>query len=284
MPMVACGSEWTVVDGARLHARVWDGPADAPVVLLVHGFVVSSRYLVPTAERLAPHARVEAPDLPGFGRSERPCDMPGVEGLADALAAWMEARGHDRASLLGNSLGCQVLAALAQRHPGRVESLVLVGPTTDPAARTVGAQAALLARDALREHPALPFVHVPDYLRMGPRRIAQLARITLDDAIEDRMPHVHAPTLILRGGRDTLVPHEFAARLAALAPRARLVTLPGAPHAANYSAPDDVARHAVPFLTGRPHVPPATGAATPRAGLVAGLLALSRRARPSRRA
>lgn len=57
-------SQYTTVDGLSMHARVSAEalPEDATVVILVHGLVISSRYMIPTAELLAPVTRVYAPD------------------------------------------------------------------------------------------------------------------------------------------------------------------------------------------------------------------------------
>jgi hypothetical protein len=70
-------SRWTPVEGVRMHARMSEGPASegSPTVVLVHGLVVSGRYMLPTLRHLAPSCKVYAPDLPGFGRSEKP---PGI--------------------------------------------------------------------------------------------------------------------------------------------------------------------------------------------------------------
>ncbi len=90
-------STWTGVDGLEMHAKVSvapDPPADAPTVVIVHGLGLSHRYLMPTAERLAPLARVFVPDLPGFGKSDKPERVLDVTELGDVLAAWM--RGWDR--------------------------------------------------------------------------------------------------------------------------------------------------------------------------------------------
>ena len=135
-------STWTPVRGLRLHALTSAAaPPDAPTVVLVHGVAVSSRYLVPLAEALAPRARVFVPDLPGYGRSDRPAgrDLT-VPELADALLDWLDRVGLDRPHLLGNSFGCQVIADLAARHPDRVDRIVLQGPTFDPG-RPVGLEA-----------------------------------------------------------------------------------------------------------------------------------------------
>jgi 2-hydroxy-6-oxonona-2,4-dienedioate hydrolase len=105
-------------------------------VVLVHGLIVSGRYMVPTAELPAAHYRVFVPDPPGFGKSEKPPRTLDVAGLSDSLAAWMGEGGLDRAALVGNPFGCQIIVELAVRHPERVERAVLQGPTTDPQART----------------------------------------------------------------------------------------------------------------------------------------------------
>jgi pimeloyl-ACP methyl ester carboxylesterase len=66
-------SVWTPAGGLRMHARVFGEAAPGgPSVILVHGLVVSGRYMVPAAERLAHDRRVFVPDLPGFGLSESP--------------------------------------------------------------------------------------------------------------------------------------------------------------------------------------------------------------------
>ena len=105
--------------------------AAAPSVVLVHGLGLSSRYMVPIAERLMPHCSVYAPDLPGFGKSEHPPHPLNVRQMADALDVGMEAIGLNCASFIGNSMGCQAIVDLAVRFPQRVKSAVLTGPTFD---------------------------------------------------------------------------------------------------------------------------------------------------------
>src|SRR4051812_16308430 len=97
-----------------MHARVATrlAPAQAPRIVLVHGLGVSSRYMIPLAKRLAPFARVEAPDLPGFGLSDAPRATLDTAGLAGALEAWLAARGIEHATFVGNSYGCEIIARL----------------------------------------------------------------------------------------------------------------------------------------------------------------------------
>src|SRR4028118_2263184 len=192
----------TVVDGLRMHARVSeDRAAGGPPFVLVHGLVVSSRYMVPLLEELARSYAVYAPDLPGFGRSEGPAGALDVAGLADALAAWMRATRLGAAVLVGNSMGCQVIVELALRHPDLVEKVVLQGPTMDPRARSAPRQMWRLLLDTTREPPFLVAIEGLDLLRAGLVRSWRTFRYALDDPIEERLPRVRVPALVVAGAR-----------------------------------------------------------------------------------
>ncbi|HEX6655804.1 MAG TPA: alpha/beta hydrolase [Candidatus Limnocylindria bacterium] len=252
-PTVRLVSLWTPVHGLRLHALASAEvlPPDVPTVVLVHGVAVSSRYLVPLAQRLAPRARVYVPDLPGYGRSERPRgrDLT-VPELADALLAWMDRAGAERPHLLGNSFGCQVIADLASRHPDRVGRLVLQGPTMDPRARSVWRQALRWLAVVPFERPSEGLVLLRDVWDLGPRRAADMIRMALHDPIEQRLRRISAPTLVVRGTRDAIVPQRWAEDAAQLLPNGRLVVIERAAHTINYSQPAWLASVVLPFLTG----------------------------------
>jgi 2-hydroxy-6-oxonona-2,4-dienedioate hydrolase len=94
-------------------------------VVLVHGLGLSGRYMLPLVVELAADHAVFLPDLPGFGDSSHPHEVLDVDGLADALAAWIEALRLQRPALLGNSFGCQIIVALAAHHPWSVERAIL---------------------------------------------------------------------------------------------------------------------------------------------------------------
>ena len=226
-------------------------PPGAATVVLVHGVLVSSRYMVPTAERLVPHARVWAPDLPGYGRSDKPARVLDVPELADALGAWMRAVGLERANLVGNSFGCQIAADFAARYPERVERLVLLGPTVDPRARSLLRTAGRWLMNVPLEPVSLDLVVARDFLDMGPRRTIGIIRHMLRDRIEAKLPLVQAPTLVVRGSRDTTVPQRWAEESTRLLPRGQLAIIPGAAHTVNYYAPGAVARLVLAFLAER---------------------------------
>ena len=222
-------------------------------MVLVHGLVVSSRYMVPTAERLAPYCRVFAPDLPGFGRSENPPRVLDVSGLSDALSAWMGEVGLERATLVGNSLGCQIIADLAVRYPGRVERTVLQGPTIDPLGRSVPRQVGRFLLDAPREPLSLFPIELLDLLSVGARRTWRTFRYALEDRIEEKLPYMRVPTLVVCGSRDPIAPQRWAKEATELLPMGRLSVIPGAAHAANYGWAAEFARIIREFLDDGEH-------------------------------
>ncbi|MDR3083415.1 MAG: alpha/beta hydrolase [Streptomyces sp.] len=116
----------------RTHCWVW-GPEDGTPVLLVHGNLVTGRFWKAVAELLPAGARVVAPDLRGFGRTEaREIDATrGVRDWSDDLAALVQALGWEgagRVHAAGWSLGGGVLQQYAIDHPQDLASLTLIAP------------------------------------------------------------------------------------------------------------------------------------------------------------
>ncbi len=246
----ALGSRWVTAEGRRLHARASDGPGvrgRTPVVL-VHGVIVSSRYLQPTAVELAADFPVLVPDLPGYGLSEPGRHSPSLESLADSVIACALAAGHDRVALVANSFGAQVAVEAALRHPDRVERIALLGPTVDPRARSVTRQYLRWQRNAPDEHLSCVPVMARDLADVGVRRAAHLLRVMVDDRIEDKLPQVACPAIVVRGGRDRVVPTAWALEVTRRLPRAELAVVPGYAHMAHYSGALAVAEVLRPFL------------------------------------
>ena len=248
------GSGWVEVGGLRMHARAAIDAAHGLVlpVVLVHGLVVSSRYMIPLAERLAARTHVYAPDLPGFGKSDHP-DLPlDISGLADVLAGWMRATGIACAALIGNSMGCQVIVDMALRYPSLVARAVLIGPTTDRRGRNVLEQTRRLLAAAPYEAPGLIGVQLRDTWSAGLRETLSSARYAIADRIEAKLPALQMPVLVVSGSRDPIAPPRWAAELAGLLPHGRLHILAGGGHALNYSAPDPLLEIVAPFLNQQP--------------------------------
>lgn len=242
-------STWTQVGPWRLHARVGgcETSSELPVVL-VHGLSVSSRYLVPTAKRLAASRAVYAPDLPGFGASDKPDHSLDIPALARALLAWMDATGLDRVVMLGNSMGCQTIVDVGARHPERLAAAILVGPTPDPAARSVLGHAWRLARDLPHEPLTSILTQGGDYLRAGIKRTLATLRYALADPFEEKLRLVAAPTLVVRGSLDPIAPRAWCEQVAAALPAGSFLEIPDGPHALNFVRPDDLAQATLDFL------------------------------------
>jgi pimeloyl-ACP methyl ester carboxylesterase len=229
---------WLDVAGARMHARLLGH--GAPVVLL-HGYGVSGTYMLPLARELSASYRVLVPELPGQGKSEPRPGLRSVRELADAFGEWIEAAELETPAVVANSLGCQVVTELAVREPSRVGPLVLVGPTVDPARRRGRHQLFAALRDSAREPLQLVAIAAADDLGVGIRRLVATARAALDDRIEDRLPLVQQSAIVVRGGADEFVSAAWAEQVVSLLPDARLVVVPGEPHAVHFTQPATVA-------------------------------------------
>lgn len=116
-----------MIDGIEIFYRE-AGPADAPVILLLHGFPTSSHMFRDLIPRLAPHYRVIAPDYPGYGLSSAPPTTDfaySFDNLADAIDRFTQALGLDSYALYMQDFGGPVGFRLAVRHPERVRALVV---------------------------------------------------------------------------------------------------------------------------------------------------------------
>lgn len=115
------------VRGGSLRVGVWEPEAGAVAgtVVAIHG-ITSSHLAWPLLAAAMPGVRVIAPDLRGRGRSNGLPAPYGMPSHAQDVAAAMEALGVDRAVVVGHSMGAFVALVLADRHPERVASLVLV--------------------------------------------------------------------------------------------------------------------------------------------------------------
>ena len=195
------------------------------MILLVHGLASGVAYFRPLAAELG---SVRAPEV----REPLP-----IAELAERFAAACD----EPALVAASSLGCQVAAELAVRWPELVRGLVLVGPTVDPEGRSLLRHAARLLVDAWYEPPRLSGLVAREYLATGPLDVLRQARYALAHHIEDVLPHVTQPAVVVRGAADPICPERWARTAASLLPSGRLVTVGGAAHAAHFSHPREVA-------------------------------------------
>lgn len=223
----------------------------ALTVVLVHGVGLSHRYLMPTAEILADYFKVYAPDLPGFGKSYKPKRVLRLDELADGVSDWLDAMAIPQTAFLGNSVGCQVIISLAVRHPQQVACAVLQGPTVDPEARSFPSQFLRWRRNGRLEAHARDSkqpITSQDYRECGYWRIAKTFYYAIHDNIEEKLPQMQCPTLVIRGARDPIVSQQWAEKVANLIPRGRLAIIPEVAHTLNFVNPNELSDVACPFL------------------------------------
>ena len=264
-PSSALTEHWTTLDGVEVFYRESAGPADAPVMLHLHGFGMSGAYLVPTAERLAEQHHTLVPDLPGFGRSGNTARPLDVTDLAHAAATFLDDRGVESATLVGNSMGCAVITEFAHLYPERLDRAVLVAPAGGLHNQPLQRAMRQLVWDGAREPPRLVPVAVPDYLRFGVPSTLRLFRALTQYPSLDRLLSMHVPTVAVIGNRDPLMPGPERLKEVAgqTSNHAILVIIEGAAHAVNFSHPDELANVIRLFMADQPIVddPDAPGVA-----------------------
>jgi pimeloyl-ACP methyl ester carboxylesterase len=225
--------------GGRVLLVFEQGRRTGPTFVLVHGIGVASRYFGRLAPLLAEHGRVLTVELPGFGQAPKPGRVQRVEDHGDLLAAYLGSIGCPDAVLVGHSMGTQIVVDAALKHP--VGALTLIGPVTDPDARSALRQGGRLLLDMLRESPASNWIVLTDYARCGPSWYLRTLPSMLGYDLERRLPQVTVPATVVRGSRDPIATPRWARRVAALLPTSRLVEVGGAPHVAMFSHPARVA-------------------------------------------
>ncbi|MDQ7991689.1 MAG: alpha/beta hydrolase [Propionicimonas sp.] len=255
-PPSPLAERWTTLNGVDVFYRESGGPGTGTVMVHLHGFGLSGRYLLPTAERLSGDFHTFVPDLPGFGRSGKVRGKLDVPDLARAAAAFLDDRGIERASLVGNSMGCPVICEFAYQYPDRIDRAILVSPAggrqNQPLPRAMGQ----IAQDAFREPPRLFPVVVPDYLRFGVTSTRQLFHSLTRYPALQRLLDLQVPTLAVVGSHDPLMPGPQRTLEVArqTGEHVSIVVIDGAAHAINFSHPGELANVIRQFMTDRPIV------------------------------
>lgn len=236
-------------DGHPFLLRV-EGPAGAPLALFFHPFPLhadawSDMLLACASAGL----RAAALDAPGFGGTpprEGPLTM---DFMADLAAAALDSLGAKRAGIVGCSMGGYQAMAFARRHPRRMAAAVLVATRAGADGEEAKRNRERQARLALEKGPApvlaefVPRLLAPDASPSVRKRVDELAaRATPQglagalrgmalrpDSTQD-LPGWTAPTLVLAGEHDQLIPRAEMEKLAQGIPGARMQVIAGTGH------------------------------------------------------
>ena len=258
---------------------------EGPVLLLVHGMAGSSSTWRSVWDDLTASATVIAPDLPGHGRTDKPRGDYSLGAQASFLRDLLVALGHDRATVVGTSLGGGIALQFSYQYPERLERLVLVGagglgeevtpilrliavPGTDlvlpalfqplfrDAARTVGGW---FGRIGLKPAAATDEIFRAYASLVDPETRTAFIH-TLRSVVDSRGQRVSAhdrlylasdvPTLIVWGERDPIIPVSHGRAAHEAMPGSRLEIIPGVGHFPQVEDPRRFARVVLDFVEG----------------------------------
>jgi pimeloyl-ACP methyl ester carboxylesterase len=250
------GPEVSTVDINGFPTRIWRKGSGAPLGFLA-GFGGLPRW-VPFLDRLAERRTVIVPSLPGFPGGDR------GHTVLDTHLDWVlavrqviQAAGLHGADLAGSSVGASMATEMAALWPESVRRLALIAPfglfeesdpPTDPWAQRADAVPGLMCADpeAWKALKAMPeganSIEWPIEQTRANEAAARIFWPLGNTRLEKRLPLVKAPTLLLWGSEDRVMPQSYAARIAArLGGPNETVLIEGAGHLAELDRPDKVA-------------------------------------------
>jgi pimeloyl-ACP methyl ester carboxylesterase len=227
--------------GSISHAYVQSGKGE-PLVLLHGGESSLSQYDL-FRPLLGPGIKAIAYDQRGVGASEDGSDPYTIATLAQDCAGLIEALGYDRAHLMGASLGGAIAMHVALDHPERVASLTLISAPSSLSDNASAAQKVIAMSPPERARFMLDAVISPDGQRRDPGLVEQVRSVLQRSAMSsarqaairtldctDRLAEITAPTLVINGTDDPLVPVATAELLAERIPAAALELIEGGRH------------------------------------------------------
>ncbi len=249
---------------AASPTRAWaaDGPPDAPVLVFVHGAVLSRAMWAPQVERLRDRYRCVTVDLPGHGvLATEPFELGRA---VDVVTGAIDEAGGGRAIVVGLSLGGYVAIATAAAHPERVRGLVISGASMEPRGfahlaylwygwslrilpqRVVRDAALELFRRAYGKDVGAALARGYD-ARAGGTAVIRLA----GGRFHERLRAYGGPTLAINGSLDWWFRLGEGAFLSGI-PSARVSRLPGATHLASLDRPEEFATAIADFEASLP--------------------------------
>jgi pimeloyl-ACP methyl ester carboxylesterase len=251
--------------------------------VLIHGITGSSETWLDVIDELAEEHTVVAPDLLGHGESAKPRGDYSLGAYASGLRDLLAALGHDRATVIGHSLGGGVAMQMAYQFPERVERLVLVssgglGREVNILLRAAALPGSEFVLPLLTARPIIERTTAVAgaFRRLGLRPGADLEEIwagfcSLSD-VEARAAFVHTlrtildpggqrvnatdrlylaadmPSLIVWGERDPVIPFAHGLRASESMPGSRLVSFPDAGHFPHRDNPRRFTRALLDFI------------------------------------
>jgi len=242
-----------------------------PDLVLLHGMFGDYLDWEPVLGRLAERFHVVAPDLPGFGESEKPDVAYSGEFFVEMLDEFFAALGLKEVVLGGNSFGGQIAMLYALRHAEKVSQLVLVdsgGFREVPEGERAMART-ILSRENLLKMPAamIPLIFSKVFVKESGEKerylAKQTAKLKAGDYAEyvralvrsidlsmatnllEELPKIKCPVLLISGKEDSVVPPEQAEEAARRLPQAILIMMEKCGHMPQMEEPEEFARRVI---------------------------------------
>ena len=267
---------WAELSDVRCY---YETLGEGEPLLLIPGLGGNCRVWDPVAPLLAADFSVILIDNRGIGRSQPKRKVRTLADYSADLAELLDRLQLDRAHVLGLSLGGIIAQRFAIDHPSRVDRLVLVSCTDRFSAYLL--RITQLLGHSLRRFPRRMFLQMMELLCTAPlyldanvhaidreadarcktgvpaRAMGAQLRALLRSEVEPSDYRIVAPTLVVAGEHDHLIPHCYARIMADKIPGSRFVLVPGAGHNPMVERPDVVLPLIARFLrTGEPHEAP----------------------------
>ena len=250
----------------------YESTGEGDPMILIRGLSSNADHWYAQVPDLSKHYRVITFDNRGIGRSSDPGGTFTIRDMAADVAALMDALGIERAHVMGLSMGGMIAQELAIQHPQRVKGLILAVThcggkqqvkATDEVMETIQrmtiddsmearikAAAVFFAPQTLSENIAV----IQEYATVSMKHPAggeilqrQLNAIQGHDAF-DRLHLIQAPTLVLTGAQDVLIPPENSKILADHIPNAEYIVIKGGGHQILIEQPEACNRAMIDFL------------------------------------
>jgi pimeloyl-ACP methyl ester carboxylesterase len=240
-------------------------------VLFIHGLGGSAESWKHNTDEFARYFHVFAPDLIGFGHSDKPKIRYTMGNFIDFLSAFMDVVGIKSADVIGSSMGGQIAAEFVIKHKDRVEKLVLVSPAGVPPREFKGTRElkqymgifkaknvddvrkALTPVDADQSTVSEDYVrNVYAYVKMdGAERafMSSLKESAAAPRLVKRLRRIKAKTLVVWGKDDRLIPVKYCVPFLAMQ-NCRMVLLEGVGHRPHFERPALFNRTVIDFLNG----------------------------------
>jgi pimeloyl-ACP methyl ester carboxylesterase len=236
------------------------GSTSTPPLLFLHG-AHSGNLWLDYHRALSQQFHVFAPDLPGFGLTERPDWMRDITDYVLYLHDLLQALDLTKPFIIGHSLGGWMAAELAVWYPEMVGKLVICNspgirvkgaPIADLFALNPQAALALCFENLDAAAPLIPAEVTIDFLMTQYRENVSLALLmwnpSYDPKLERRLTRITCPTLIIWGTNDRLVPPVYGDAWHRLIAGSQLVSLPGVGHMPMFEQPEAWMQQVAAFL------------------------------------